>query len=160
MYGVSNVDFDRQTYREDNIFLFNPIPHDKRFEPINADINQLSHHKNSYFPRIDDTLPKINFIEGSYNSGADYNPKKDLVLKKLNIGAIEFKKHSTRKANTNLKPYPIPGYYDHESLERGHMTTKDYKNPKGAVSMEKQSKRGNAIYNFEKETLRIIKKHT
>lgn len=42
-----------------------------------------------------------------------------------------------RIPNTNLKPYLIPSYYDHASLERGYKSSSNYKNPKGVVSLDK-----------------------
>lgn len=56
-----------------------------------------------------------------------------------------------------MKPHQIPEPYDDTLIKRGLQVLSDYKQPRG-ISLDKAIPRDDRMYNFDKETIKDIKK--
>lgn len=65
--------------RDQDIFLRNPIPHDKRFEPTYSNMETLSKHQKTYKFDLQKLLAREELFDQN-KVNLEYNPKPDAIL--------------------------------------------------------------------------------
>eukprot|EP00347_Sterkiella_histriomuscorum_P017930 403347437 len=155
--GLLNIPFEKQKERTKDVFLINPIPHDKRFEAPKYDMSVLSQNQVTNIPTLEKHTPRPELFTLKENQPS-YDTNPDKLKPSTKLGLLQFEKITQRKPNDNVRPYQTPIYYDFKSIERGYSLLSDYKKPVGIVPIEKSYPRDESMYNFTSETLKLMKK--